>query len=434
MTALSAGALGFVAVLLLAGLRAPLALALGLVGAIGTGFAAGWDTALYVIANAPFDVLNSYGLSVIPLFILMGALAVPTGLASELVLGANALLGHYRGGLAMGSVVSCAVFGRLSGSDIADLTTMTKMTIPGMLARGYHPRLAAGSVASASTLAILMPPSVPLVIYAMMTETSVGTIFAGSLVPGIILTLMFMAVIVLWVSWRPEVAPKADALTWGERLRALRGIWGVAAIIFLMMGGMYAGFFSPTEAASVGAGGVLLLGVLRRRLGWTEFVAALRDSVRLSAVIFLILIAVRLFHYFIDSIHLSEALGVMIKSLDMAPIGVMLVILVALLLLGCVMDSLTILLITVPFLHPIVQSLGFDAVWFGVVMAMTVQLGLIHPPFGLNVFILSSMMPQIKASEGFWGCAPFVVVDILLIVLVLVFPQLINWLPQHLYQ
>ncbi|MSQ73416.1 MAG: TRAP transporter large permease [Betaproteobacteria bacterium] len=433
MGPLALSVLGFTAVLVLAALRVPLALALGLVGAIGTGYIKGWNTFIYVAGSAPFEVLNNYGLSVLPLFIVMGAFAVRTGLAADLVRVANGFMGHYPGGLAMSGVTACAGFGSVCGSDMATLSTMSKITVPEMLRRGYSVRLAGGSLAAGGTLGILIPPSVPMVIYATMTESSIGRMFAGGIVPGIVLTVMFVIAIGIWASLFPAAAPRSERLPWMARIALLKDIVGVSVVFILMLGGMYAGFFSPTEGAAAGAAGVLLVGVIQRRLSWTGFVESVREAVQLSAIIFLILIGIALFHFYMDSVELQKTVTSYLAQLDMSPAAVMAIILIGLILLGCVMDSTSILFITTPFLFPIVVGLGFDAIWFGVVMVMVIQLGLIHPPFGLNVFVLSAMIREITVAEAFWGCVPFVIANILIIVLVCIYPGIITWLPNMMF-
>jgi len=435
MDSLTLSGIGLAAVLVLAALRMPLAFALGAVGAVGTGVLKGWDTFLFIVGSSPFDVLSNFSLSVLPMFILMGALAVRTGMGAELVHAANGWLGHRRGGLATASVLSCAGFGAVSGSNLVTLSTMTKITVPEMLRRGYSPKLAAGTLASASTLDVLIPPSIPMVIYASMTESSVGRMLAGGIVPGIVLAVLFVLAIRFWLSWDPEIAPRAaERLPWRTRLRLLGGIWGVALVFIVMIGGMYVGLFSPTEAGAVGAAGVLGVGLLQRRMSWDGFVAAVRESVRLSAVIYLLLIGIALFHFYMDSVGLQREMNGVLAGINLSPAAIMVTILLLLIMLGCVMDAMSILVITTPFLFPVVVALGYDPIWFGVVMIMVIQLGLIHPPFGLNVFILCSMVKEITTGQAFWGCAPFVVANIVVIALVVVFPEIVLWLPNQMFK
>jgi len=435
MNALTFSALALAAVLLLAALRVPLAFSLGIVGAGGIALIKGTNTLLYVVGSAPFEVLNNYSLSVLPMFVLMGALAVRTGLAADLVQFANGFIGHRPGGLAMAGVIACAGFGAVSGSNLATLSTMSKITVPEMLRRGYSPRLAAGTLASASTLDILIPPSIPMVIYATMTESSIGRMLAGGIVPGIILTVIFIIAIRIWVHYNPSIAPiSLEPEPFAARIKLLRGIWGVIAVFTVMMVGMYAGYFSPTEAAGVGAFGILVVGCIDRRMSWPEFVASVREAVHVSAIIFLILIGIEMFHFLMDSFGLERELSATLKQTDLPPWAIMSVIIVGLILLGCVMDATSILFITTPLLYPIVIALGYDGIWFGVIMVMLIQLGLIHPPFGLNVFIMSTLIKDVKVSDAFWGCVPFVIADILLIAACLALPQIILWLPNQMFQ
>jgi tripartite ATP-independent transporter DctM subunit len=407
---------------------------MGLVGALGVAYIKGTNTFLYVVGSAPFEVLNNYSLSVLPMFILMGALAVRTGLASDIVKFANGFIGHYRGGLAMGGVVACAGFGAVSGSNLATLSTMSKITVPEMLRQGYSPRLAAGTLASASTLDILIPPSIPMVIYATMTETSIGRMLAGGIVPGVILSIMFVFAIRIWVYVNPTIAPPATKpAPFRERFKLIRGILGVAIVFTLMMAGMYAGYFSPTEAAAVGAFGTLAVGMLERRMTWQGFVESVREAVHISAIIFLILVGIEMFHFLMDSVGLERELASALKQTQLPAWAIMSLIVLGLILLGCVMDATSILFITTPLLFPIVIALGYDGIWFGVIMVMLIQLGLIHPPFGLNVFIMSALIKEVKVAEAFWGCVPFVIADILMIALCLLFPQLILWLPNKMF-
>jgi C4-dicarboxylate transporter, DctM subunit len=421
-------------VLALAMFRVPIALALGIVGVVGTALFKGWPALIYVAGTAPFEVLNNYALSVLPLFILMGELAVRSALARGLVEAANVFLGHRRGGLASASCVASAGFGAICGSDIATLSAMTKITVPEMMRVGYSKRLAAGSLAAAGTLGILIPPSVPMIIFGYMTETSIGRLFVGGFIPGVILTILYVAAVGSWVRIYPQDAPTLPRIPLRKRMAHVWDIWPVAAIFAILTGGIYTGYFSPTEGGAVGAAGMLILGVAKRKLDITGIVASLRGTVILSAVIFFILIGIELFHFFMDSIGLQASLASTLKDTTLRPIVVVGMILLVLMALGCVMDSMAIMFITVPFLNPVIIALGYDPVWFGVTMIMVVSLGLITPPFGLNVFLLSAMIPEISIREAFRGVLPFVIADIVLIALCLAFPDVILWLPNLLFK
>ena len=433
MSPLVLSALGLGAVLLLSALRMPIALALGLVGAIGTGWMKGWNTFEYVVGTSPFGTLDNYALSVIPLFILMGAFAVNSGLSNTLVQAANAFIGHRRGGLAMGTVAACAGFGAITHSDMATLTTMTRVTVPEMLRLGYSRKLAAGALAAGATLAVLVPPSVPLIIYSYMTQTSLSKLYSGAIFPALALLGLHVTAIAIWARLSPSVAPISVRASWHQRFVFLYQISGLIAAIFAIMAGIYFGFFSPTEGGAVGAAGILLLGVTSRRLNWTGFVRSLRETVHFSAIIFLLTIGIQMFHFFMDSAGLPKFIANYVVGLHMSPTAVMAMIILILMLLGTVIEAIAILFIATPFLYPIIVGLGFDPVWFGIMMMMIVELGLIIPPLGLNVFLLTSMINEITIAEAFQGCVPFVVADVLLIVITFAFPEIVLWLPSAMH-
>ena len=430
MSPLALSALGLGAVLLLSALRMPIALALGLVGAIGTGWLKGWNTFAYIVGTSPFRTLDNYALSVIPLFILMGSLAVNSGLSNTLVRAANAFLGHRRGGLAMASVAACAGFGAITHSDMATLTTMTRVTVPEMLSLGYSRKLAAGALAAGASLAVLVPPSIPLIIYSYMTQTSLNKLYSAAIIPALSLLGLHLLAITLWVRWSPSIAPVSQRASARERLLFSSKISGLVTLVVSIMLGIYFGIFSPTEGGAVGAAGMLLIGVVTRRLGWTEFVRSVRETVHFSAIIFLLTIGIEMFHFFMDSAGLPKFIANYIFSLNASPSLVMAAIVITLMLLGTVIEAIAILFIATPFLYPIILGLGFDPVWFGIIMMMIIELGLIIPPLGLNVFLLSAMIKEITIGEAFTGCAPFIIADVILIALTFWFPAIALWLPQ----
>ncbi len=424
---------GLAAVLVLGALRMPIALALGLVGAIGTGMLQGWETFAYVVGTSPFQTLSNYSLSVLPLFILMGSFAVHSGFSNSLVRAANGFVGHFRGGLAMGSVGACAGFGAISHSDMATLTTMSRITVPEMLRLGYDPRLAAGALAAGATLAVLIPPSVPLMIYSYMTQTSLARLFAGALIPAVLLTVLHLAAIAIWVRRRPSIAPTSPRATWRERTSLLREIGWLLLVVVAVIGGIYTGLFSPTEAGAVGAFCILVLGVAKRRLSWPGFVRAVRETVHFSAIIYLLTIGIGMFHFFMDSAGLPRFIAQFVVGLKMSPSLVMLSIIGVLMVLGTVIESVAILFIATPFLYPIIVGLGFNPVWFGVMMMLIIELGMILPPLGLNVFMLSSIIDEIRIGEAFRGCLPFAATNAIMIVLTFFFPQIVLWLPAQMH-
>lgn len=427
------GLLGIVTLLVLIMLRAPIGLALIFVGLGGTWAMHGWRTVEFIGANTPVHVLSSSTLSVLPLFLLMGNLAVQTGMAKSMYRAANAFVGHYRGGLAAGTILASGGFGAICGSSLATVTTVTRISVPEMLRYGYSPQLAAGAVGAGGTLGILIPPSLLMIIYAYLTETSVGRLFAAGIVPGLIAILLYCAAIAVWVRFRPGDGPAQTRSDWAEKRAALLSITGVALAFVVVMGGIFAGFFSPTEGAGVGAVAVGCIAAVGGKLGWKELRAALRDSAYISAMIFLMLIGIEFFQYFMEASRLPDAIVTFFQGLD-APRFVVLMLLIAMLvILGCFMDSIAIVLIMTPFIYPIVLDLGYDLIWFGIIMVMVVEIGLMTPPFGINVFMINAMIPQIRLGQAFAGVMPFIAADILRIALLMSLPALTLWLPNIMF-
>jgi len=424
---------GLLLLLALIALRMPVALALAMIGLGGTWMISGWTTARFVLQTAPVEALSNYTISALPLFILMGALTVRAGLSESLYRAAYGFLGHRRGGLAMASVVACAGFGAICGSSVAAAATMTKLCVPEMLRYGYSPKLATGSVAAGGTLAILIPPSLLMIVYAFLTETSIGRLFAAGLIPGILATALYVAAIWVWTGLRPNVGPAGEHTGWRDRLTLLRDIWGVLALFVVVMGGIFAGLFTATEGASVGAVGALLIGLIQRKLDGRGIIACVADTVRLSGMLLFIIVGVAFFNFFIESAGLPQAIAGFIEGHDFGRWTVLLGIIALLVVLGCVMDSIAIVFITTPVLYPIIVKLGFDPVWFGLLMVMIVELGLITPPFGMNVFVISNMVPEVDTWGVFQGVTPFIIADLVRLALLLAFPIIALWLPDLLY-
>lgn len=426
------GLLGFAAVLALIGLRVPVAVAMGITGVVGLWILNGFDTAWFLLGNQPFEAVFPYGLSVVPLFIAMGIFAARAGLSRTLYEGVYAFIGHWRGGLAMATIGACAAFGAICGSSLATAATMAKVAMPEMRRRGYDDRLASASVAAGGTLGILIPPSLIMIIYALLTEQSIGALFAAALLPGLLGTALYMAAIAVQVARRPELGPAGDRLSWSQRLRAVLRVWDVTLLFVVVIGGIYAGVFSPTEAAAVGAFGALLFAALRRQLDRPALTQALTETATTSGMIFLIMIGATLFNSFIEATALPQTLVGHLNSLALPPLGVMLLLLVFYLILGCFMDSLSMVLLTVPVVVPIILAQGYDPVWFGIVLVTVVEVGLITPPIGMNLFVIQGTTPGLALSTVARGILPFVLADALRIVFLLAFPALCLWLPKAL--
>lgn len=427
------GLMGIGGLLFLIMLRAPIGLALVFVGLGGTWAMHGWRTVEFIGANTPVHVLTSSTLSVLPLFLLMGSLAVQTGMAKSLYRAANAFVGHRPGGLAASTILASGGFGAICGSSLATVTTVTRIAVPEMLRYGYSPQLAAGSVGAGGTLGILIPPSLLMIIYAYLTETSVGRLFAAGIIPGIIAISLYCAAIFIWVHIRPEDGPAQSRSDWKEKWSALKSVAGIVLAFTIIMGGIFGGFFSPTEGAGVGAVAVGAIAAISGTLGWKELKAALRDSAYVSAMIFLMLIGVEFFQYFMEASRLPEAIVSFFTGLEAPRIIVLLMLVGLLILLGCVMDSIAIVLIMTPFLYPIVLDLGYDLIWFGIIMVMVVEIGLMTPPFGINVFVINAMIPQIRLGQAFAGVMPFIAADVLRVALLIAIPALTLWLPGLLF-
>ena len=419
----------FGAIFVLALLRIPLAFAMGAVGIVGMGLLRGWQPAFAGASQVVYETGFAYTLSVIPLFILMGNFVARAGLAHELFHAAYAFIGHLRGGLAHATVAACAGFGAICGSSIATAATMSKVAYPSMKKLGYSDSLSTGVMAAGGTLGIMIPPSTIMVIYGIITETNIGKLFAAGVLPGLLTAGMMMLTIAVMTARDPEHAPPGKRFTWPERWAALRGIWGVALLVVVVLGGIYGGLFTATEGAGFGASGAFLFALARRRLTWNILFDVLAESARTTAMLFTLLIAATIFANFVNFTTLPGDLKTWITGLGLSPIMIITAMMFIYIVLGTVMEELTMVLLTIPLFFPIVTALGFDPVWFGVLIVMIVQIGLISPPVGMNLFVLNSLLPGVGLGNIFKGCWPFVAVMIVTLGLLIAFPQLSLWLP-----
>ncbi len=421
--------IGFAAVFVLALLRLPLAFAMGLVGFAGLGLLRGWEPAMANAAQVVYDTGFAYTLSVVPLFILMGNFVARAGLAHELFRAAYAFIGHVRGGLAHATVLACAGFGAICGSSIATAATMSKVAYPPMKKLGYADYLSAGVIAAGGTLGIMIPPSTILVIYGIVTETHIGKLFAAGVLPGLLCAALLMAG-VAWITWRdPAAGPAGERASWGERWAALRGIWGVLVLVLLVLGGIYGGWFTATEGAGIGASGAFLFALARRRLSWAILWQVLVESARTTAMLFSILIAAMLFSGFVNFTTMPYDLKTWILGQGFSPLMVVGAMMAIYVLLGTIMEELSMVLLTIPVFFPIVTGLGFDPLWFGVLIVLVVQIGLISPPVGMNLFVLNSLLKGVPLAQIFRGVWLFVAALVLALVAVLEFQPLALWLP-----
>ena len=421
--------LGFVAMFVLMALRVPIGVAMGIVGVLGFAAIAGWGPGLNLLENVPLSVLADYNLSIIPMFILMGAFATQAGMSKELFRAGNAWVGHRTGGLALATILACGGFAAINGSSVATAATMSQVALPEMRRAGYEPGLSAGLVAAGGTLGIMIPPSVIFVLYGFMTETDITKLFFAGVVPGI-LAMLFYVVVVRYLGWRhPETMPRGPVHSWRERLESLSGLWAVIALFLFVLGGMYFGMFTVNEAAGAGAIGTLLIGLARGQLGRKEIKAALVDSLRVSSAIMMIVLGAFLFGYFLTITQFTQKAVTFLTGLPVGAYGVLAIIMVGYFILGAVMDELAMILLTVPIVFPVMMQLGFDPIWFGVIIVMAVTFGLVCPPVGMNVFVISSIARDIPLGKIYRGTYPFIAVDIVRLVILCAFPGLSLWLP-----
>ncbi|UTW02266.1 TRAP transporter large permease [Amphritea atlantica] len=424
--------------------RIPIAFAMGIVGFFGFAYLQGlsfdtfadfrWNGALSMASKRVIDTSQEYSLSVIPLFILMGNLVTKSGLSHQLYRASNAFLGHMQGGLSMATVVACGGFSAICGSSLATSATMAKVAMPPMRKYGYADSLATASIAAGGTLGILIPPSVILVIYGLLTETSIRELFAAGFIPGLIGILLYLGAVRFAVWRNPEDGPCGERLSWPERIQALHGVWGVLILFTVVMGGIYLGVFTPTEAAGIGAGGAFIIALYRRSLTLASLFDILTDTARTSAMLFGVLIGALIFSNFINRAGLPGDLLVLVQSVDVSPMTVIFLILAIYIVLGMVFESLSMMLLTVPIFFPLVQSLGFDLVWFGIVVVVVTEISLITPPVGMNVFVLSAVLRDVKASTIFKGVTPFWCADIVRLLLITLIAPISLILPQLLYR
>lgn len=423
-------ALGFAGVIALILLHVPVGVALGLAGIVGFGLLAGFGPAVTLLVTEPSAMLINQDLAVLPLFLLMGGFAGAAGLAEEGYRLAHAFVGHRRGGLALATIGGCAAFAAICGSSVATTATMGRLALPEMRAHGYAPSLAAGSVAAGGTLGFMIPPSIAMVVYGVLTAQPIGELFMAGVVPGAISVLLYFAATDLYVRWKPESGPPGARTPWPRRWAVLGQSWGIFALFGTVIGGLYAGVFIPSEAAAVGAVGAFLFALLRGRLAGGVLWRVLGEAAANTALVYIILMGAAIFSYFIVIAELPAAVVGHINDLQVAPGAVLLLLLGMYLVLGSLLDPFAAMVLTLPVVFPLVNTLGFDPIWWGVVMVMVIEIGMITPPIGLNVFVLKSVAGELPLSTIFKGIVPFLCADLVRLTLLILFPALALWLPR----
>jgi C4-dicarboxylate transporter DctM subunit len=421
--------IGLLAFMVLALARIPMAFAMGIVGFAGVAYKLNFNVASAMIAQVTYETGLAYTLSVVPLFILMGNFVAHARMSEEIYHAAYCFLGHKRGGLAMSTVIACAGFGAICGSSIATAATFTKVSYPSMRKYGYKDTLAVGSIAAGGTLGILIPPSVIMVIYGILTETNIGKLFAGGLIPGLVATIL-LCLAVKFITWRdPAAGPPAEPHSWRERLESLRYVWPVIVLFVLVIGGIYAGAFTATEGAGIGAGGAFLFALARRALTWKILLAVLVESARTTSMLFMILIGALLFANFVNYTTMPADLKSFVTQFNVHPTLVIVAICFVYVLLGTAMEELSMMLLTVPLFFPVITALGYDPIWFGIMVVIVVQIGMISPPVGMNIFVVKNLLRHVSIVDVFRGVTPFTLALVALLAAIVAFPGIVTWLP-----
>lgn len=424
---MDASMIGFICIaimLIMIAFRAPIALSMAVTGFVGFASIVAFQPAVAILDSAPFDALSNYSFSPIPMFILMGVFASKARMSQELFNGAKTLFGSWRGGMALAAVTSCGIFSAISGSSLATAASMSRVALPEMKRNGYSVSLATG------TLGIMIPPSIALLLYALITEQSVGDMFIAGVIPGLLGLALYCVAVAVTVWIFPNLATPGEKTTLMQKIIGLKGLLPFTAIFAFIIAGIYAGFFTPTEAAAIGAALTLVIALIRG-MTWAMFLEAVNETLSISAMIFFMIIGAEIFGFFLSVSRISYSLVDYVQSLNLSPYMVLFAVLMLFILLGCVMDSIAMLLLTVPVVFPLIQAAGFDPIWFGIVAVITVEVGLITPPVGMNVFVIKSLDKDLNITDIFKGVIPFVLSDVVRLGLLIVFPSLALALLPH---
>lgn len=421
--------LGFFVLFGLMLLRVPVGMAMGLVGVTGYAWIVGPGPALKLVGQTSMRTVTDYTFGVIPMFMLMGSLVSVSGVSRELFKAANSMIGHLRGGLGVATVLACGGFAAICGSSVATAATFSAVAYPEMRRFNYPQSFSTGVIAAGGTLGAILPPSTVLAVYAILTQQDIGKLFMAGIIPGILAMAMYVLTIALIVRLRPTWLPGGEVKPWPERVADLKNVWAPLVLFIFVIGGLYGGFFTPTEAGGVGASGAFILGVLRRKLDGPKIREALLSATRTAAAVFTVLIGALLFGYFLTITQSPQKLTEFLTSLGIGRYGVLALIMLMYLVLGCLMDAMAMIILTVPIIFPVIVHLGFDPIWFGVIIVMTVELGLIHPPVGMNVFVIKSVVKDVSFTTIFKGVLPFILTDIVRLVILIAFPIIALWLP-----
>jgi C4-dicarboxylate transporter DctM subunit len=433
MSVAAIGLLGIALLLVLIFLRVPIAVSLALSGLVGYAAIGGWNAALKMAGLVPYSLANAYSLSVIPLFILMGAVAARGNMATELFQACNAVFSGVRGALANATIGACAMFGAICGSSIATAATFSKVAIPEMRRHGYDPAFAAGAVASAGTLDVLIPPSVLIAIYAIVAEQSLVKLYAAAFIPGFVLAALYVVAVWIVALIRPDWIPKVESMPWRVRLRASVGMWKLGVLFFFAVFGIYLGWFSPTEAAAMAAFVAILIAFATGAMNWRDLIDCMLETVHTTAAIFFIVLGAFIFSRFIVLTQFPNDLTKWVQDMGLSWFWVLMAVMALYILLGTFLDEVSTILITVPVTLPLILGIGYDGVWFGIFVTVMCTIGLISPPTGMTVFVIQAQHPDIPVMRIYLGTLPFLVADLVLVALLILMPSLVSWLPSVLY-
>jgi len=423
------GIIGVALLLFLFLLRVPVAFAMMLVGVAGFAYLAGFEAALSLLAQDIYEEFINYGLSVIPMFILMGSFAYVSGISQRLYKTTNAWVGHFTGGLTIATVLACSGFAAICGSTAATAATMGKIALPEMKKYKYSDKLATGTVAAAGTLGILIPPSTVLIVYGIMAEESIGKLFVAGLVPGAVLSLFFVATVAILCYRNPKLGPPAARTNFKEKIKVASGVIEAVILFLLTIGGLFMGWFSPTQAGAIGAGGALVIGLIRRKITWQNFVENGKEGLSTACMVLFIITGAIVFGHFMAISTIPFLLADWVGNLPLPRMGIMAIIIFIYFIGGFFMDSMALIVVTIPIFFPLVQKLGFDPIWFGVIIVLVAEMGVITPPVGVNVFVIKGIAPDIPLNTIFRGILPFLVALVIMTIIITVFPQIATFLP-----
>lgn len=426
------GILGIVLLLVMFILNMPVSFAMAFVGFLGFGYLISWDAAVSLLISDIFSTLSSYPLNVIVLFVLMGSFAFASGMSVRLYDSAHKVAGKIPAGLAVATILACSGFAAICGSTAATAATIGRVALPEMQRYGYSRRLAAGCIASAGGIGILIPPSTIFIVYGILTEQSIGSLFAAGILPGIVLTIFFILTVFILFYFSKDSAPKGEPTTFIEKATALWRISDIFVLFILSIGGMFLGWYSPNQAAGVGAAGALLLGLIHRELTWRKFFQATKEGLRTACMIMMLIAGASVFGKFMAVTTIPANLSMWVSTLPLPPIGIMILICVFFFVAGCFLDAMALIMLTIPIIYPVILHLNYDPIWFGVVVVLISQIAVVTPPVGVNVYVVKGIAPDVPITTIFRGTIPFLWAMMIMLGLVLVFPDLILWLPRML--